>query len=136
MLVVIGVWFALAGGLAALAGLTAMRRARRLRRGGCPVWAVALPRPVGVDEEAGGSPGGTVIQYTLADGRVVERLSPGSARKAAMLRPGQKVLVWYDPEDPQDVLVYGREGRAADLAFVVAGVLFIMLGVGIVALGH
>jgi hypothetical protein len=77
-----------------------------------------------------------VIQYTLADGRVVERLSPGSARKAAMLRPGQKVLVWYDPEDPEDVLVYGREGRAADLAFVVAGVLFIMLGVGIVALGH
>jgi hypothetical protein len=136
MLIVIGVWFALAGGLAALAGLTAMRRARRLRRGGCPVWAVALPRPVGVDEEAGGSPGGTVIQYTLADGRVVERLSPGSARKAAMLRPGQKVLVWYDPEDPEDVLVYGREGRAADLAFVVAGVLFIMLGVGIVALGH
>jgi len=136
MLVVIGVWFALAGGLAALAGLTAMRRARRLRRGGCPVWAVALPRPVGVDEEAGGSPGGTVIQYTLADGRVVERLSPGSARKAAMLRPGQKVLVWYDPEDPEDVLVYGREGRAADLAFVVAGVLFIMLAVGIVALGH
>jgi len=66
MLVVIGVWFALAGGLAALAGLTAMRRARRLRRGGCPVWAVALPRPVGVDEEAGGSPGGTVIQYTWA----------------------------------------------------------------------
>jgi hypothetical protein len=136
MLIVIGVWFALAGGLAALAGLTAMRRARRLRRGGCPVWAVALPRPVGVDEEAGGSPGGTVIQYTLADGRVVERLSPGSARKAAMLRPGQKVLVWYDPEDPPDVLVYGREGRAADLAFVVAGALFIMIGVGIVALGH
>jgi len=136
MLVVIGVWFALAGGLAALAGLTAMRRARRLRRGGSPVWAVALPRPVSAAEGAGGSPGRTVIQYTLADGRVVERLSPGSARKAAMLRPGQKVLVWYDPEDPEDVLVYGREGRAADLAFVVAGVLFIMLGVGIVALGH
>jgi hypothetical protein len=136
MLIVIGIWFALAGGLAALTGLTAMRRARRLRRGGSPVWAVALPRPVAVDEEAGGSPGRTVIQYTLADGRVMERLSPGSGRKAAMLRPGQKVLVWYDPKDPQDVLVYGREGRAADLAFVVAGTLFIMLGVGIVTLGH
>ena len=34
MLIVIGIWFALAGGLAALAGLTAMRRARRLRRAG------------------------------------------------------------------------------------------------------
>jgi hypothetical protein len=136
MLIVIGVWFALAGGLAALVGLTAMRRARRLRRGGSPVWAVALPRPVAAAEGVGGSPGRTVIQYTLADGRVVERLSPGSARKAAMLRPGQKLLVWYDPEDPQDVLVYGREGRAADLAFVIAGALFIMLGVGIVTLGH
>jgi hypothetical protein len=136
MLVVIGVWFALAGGLAALAGLTARRRARRLRRGGSPVWAVALPRLASGAEEAGGSPGRTVIQYTLADGRVVERVSPGSAGKAAMLRPGQKVLVWYDPEDPQDVLVYGREGKAADLAFVIAGALFIVIGVGIVALGH
>jgi Protein of unknown function (DUF3592)/Mu transposase, C-terminal len=136
MLIVIGIWFALAGGLAALAGLTAIRRARRLRRGGSPVWAAALPRPVAMEEGAGGPPGRTVIQYTLADGRVVERPSPGSARKAAMLRPGQKVLVWYDPEDPQDVLVYGREGRAVDLAFVIAGALFIMLGVGIVTLGH
>jgi hypothetical protein len=135
MLIVIGVWFALAGGLAALAGLTARRRARRLRRGGSSVWAVALPWPASGAEEAGGSPGRTVLQYTLADGRVVERVSPGSARKAAKLRPGQKVLLWYDPDDPQDVLVYGREGTAADLTFVLAGTLFIMLGVGIVALG-
>jgi hypothetical protein len=136
MLIVMGVWFALAGGLAALAGLTAMRRARRLRRGGSPVWAVALPQPVSAAEGAGWSPGRTMIQYKLADGRVVERVSPGSTRKAAMLRPGQKVLVWYDPDDPQDVLVYGREGRIADLAFVIGGALFIMLGVGIVALSH
>jgi len=136
MLIVIGIWFALAGGLAALAGLTAMRRARRLRRAGSSVWAVALPRPVSAAEEPGDSSGRTVLQYTLADGRVVERLSPGSARKAAMLRPGQKVLVWYDPDDPQDVLVYGREGRAGNLAFVTAGVVFIMLGVGVVALAH
>jgi len=136
MLIVIGVWFALAGGVAALAGLTGMRRTRRLRRGGSPVWAVALPGQVSMDEEPGGSPGRTVIQYTLADGRVVERPSPGPARKAAMLRPGQKVLVWYDPDDPQDVLVYGREGRAADLAFVIAGVLFIVLGAGLAAVGH
>jgi len=136
MLIVIGIWFGLAGGVAALAGLTGMRRARRLRRGGSPVWAVALPGPVSMEEEQGGSPGRTVIQYTLADGRVVERPSPGSARKAAMLRPGQRVLVWYDPDDPQDVLVYGREGRAADLVFVIAGALFIALGAGIAAVGH
>ena len=127
-----GVCLALAGGLAALAGLTGMSRARRLRRRGSPVWAVVLPPPVSADE----GPGRTMIQYALADGRVVERVSPGSARRARMLRPGQKVLVWYDPEDPQDVLVYGREGRASDLAFVMAGALFIMLGAGVGALGH
>jgi len=136
MLIVIGVWFALAGGVAALAGLTGMRRAQRLRRGGSPVWAVALPWPVSMDEGAGGPPGRTVIQYTLADGRVVERVSPGPARKAAKLRPGQKVLVWYDPDDPQEVLVYGREGRAGDLTFVIAGALFIALGAVIAAIGH
>ncbi|HEY7145844.1 MAG TPA: DUF3592 domain-containing protein [Streptosporangiaceae bacterium] len=136
MLIVIGVWFALAGGVAALAGLTRMRRARRLRRGGSPVWAVALPRPVPMDEGAGGPPGRTMIQYTLADGRVVERVSPGPARKAALLRPGQRVLVWYDPDDPYELLVYGREGRVADLAFVIAGALFIALGAGIAAIGH
>ncbi len=135
MLVVIGVWFALAGGLAALAGLSGMRRARQLRRRGSPAWAVALPRPVSGEQRPGGSPGRTLIQYTLADGRVVERVSPGTARKAASLRPGQRVLIWYDPEDPQDVLVYGREGRAANLAFVIAGGLFILLGAGLAALG-
>jgi hypothetical protein len=132
MLTVFGVCLALAGGLAALAGLTAMSRGRRLRRRGSPVWAVVLPRPVSADE----GPGRTVLQYPLADGRVVEQVSPGSARRARMLRPGQKVLVWYDPEDPQDVLVYGREGRAADLAFVIAGTLFIVLGAGMAVLGH
>jgi hypothetical protein len=34
MAVVIGIWFALAGGLAVLAGLTGIHRAHRLRRRG------------------------------------------------------------------------------------------------------
>ena len=36
---------------------------------------------------------------------------------------------------PRSVLVYGREGRAANLAFVIAGGLFILLGAGLAALG-
>jgi hypothetical protein len=35
------------------------------------------------------------------------------------------VLVWYDPEDPQDILVYGREGRFIDRAFLAAGLIFV-----------
>jgi hypothetical protein len=135
MLVLIGVLVALPGALAVLAGVSAMRRARRLRRAGTPVWAEAFSRPVPAGQRPDGPPP-TLLQYTLTDGRVVERIIPGSARKAASLHPGQKVLIWYDPEDPQDALVYGREGRAADLAFVIAGTLFIMLGVVIAAFGH
>jgi len=59
-----------------------------------------------------------LIQYTLTDGRVVERIFPEPARKASSLHPGQKVLVWHNPEDPQEILVCGREGRliSADAA--------------------
>jgi hypothetical protein len=38
------------------------------------------------------------------------------------------VLVWYDPEDPDDVLVYGRWGRAIDRTFVAAGTVFVLIG--------
>jgi hypothetical protein len=39
------------------------------------------------------------------------------------------VLVWYDPADPQEVLVYGREGRIANRLFLAAGL--VLIGVGI-----
>jgi hypothetical protein len=130
MSIVIGVWFALAGGLAALAGLSGRRRARRLRRYGLSAWATAVPSPA----SAGQPPRRTMIQYALPDGQVIERLSPPPARRAASLQPGQNVLLWYDPADPQDVLVYGREGRLADRAFVAAGMLLILAGAGIAAL--
>ncbi len=41
------------------------------------------------------------------------------------------MLVWYDPADPQDVLVYGREGRIANRLFLAAGLLFLVIGAGI-----
>jgi Protein of unknown function (DUF3592)/Mu transposase, C-terminal len=136
MSILIGIWFALVGGLAVLAGLSGMRHGRRLRRDGLSTWAIAVPPPVLASDRPGGSPRRTLIRYTLTDGRVVERISPEPARRAASLRPGQKVLVWYDPEDPQDVLVYGREGRFADRAFLAVGVLFMIVGTGTAAFIH
>jgi Protein of unknown function (DUF3592) len=135
MAVVIGLWFALAGGVAALAGLSARQRARRLRRNGLSAWATAVPAQFPDDEQPAKSASPTMIQYTLADGQVMERASPRPARKSASLRPGQKVLVWYQPRDPQDVLVYGQEGRLADWAFLLIGVLFIFIGIAIAAFG-
>jgi hypothetical protein len=146
MPVLIAVWFALVGGLAALAGLAGMRRVRRLRRHGLTTWAVAVPAPAvrGSRPDALLSPGPpsavrsrqVLIQYPLADGRVIERMAPSSARKSVSLQPGQKVLVWYDPNDPDDILVYGRWGRAADRAFVTAGVLLVLIGVAVATFGH
>lgn len=134
MAIVAGIWFALVGAIAALAGLSGMRQSRRLRRDGVSVWAVAVPPSIPAGEQRGWPPHRTMIQYALADGQVMERISPRPARKAAVLRPGQRVLVWYDPADPQDVLVYGREGRIANRLFVAAGVLFFLIGAGLALL--
>jgi hypothetical protein len=136
MSVLIGVWFALAGGMAALAGLTAMRRVRQLRRAGSPAWALAVPSPTPPDNDAGGSPRRTLIQYALADGRVVERSCPASGLRATSLRPGQKVLIWYDQKDPEEILVYGRDGRHANIAFVLFGVALMLAGCCIATLSH
>jgi Protein of unknown function (DUF3592) len=138
MPIMVGIWFALAGGVAMLAGLSGMRRVRRLRRDGVTAWAMVVPLPVAEGEQAGRapSPRRALIQYRLSDGRVVERIAPRRAGRAASLRPGEKVLVWYAPEDPQDVLVYGREGRLADQVFLAAGALFLLAGTGTAAFLH
>jgi hypothetical protein len=136
MPVLIGALFALPGALAVLAGLSGRHRARRLRRGGSSAWALALPMPLPAGQRPEEPPDRLLLQYTLADGRVLEQLAPRRAGKSAPLHPGEKVLIWYDPEDPREVLVYGREGRASDRVFVIAGALFILLGVGFAAIGH
>jgi hypothetical protein len=46
------------------------------------------------------------------------------------------VLIWYDPADPDDVLVYGRWGRTADRVFLSIGLLFMAAGAAIAVAGH
>jgi len=128
-MIVFGVWLALAGAVALLAGLAGRHRARRLRRHGLKAWGVIIPAP-----DAAEPPRRTLVQYRLADGQVLERIVPAAGIRTAPPPPGQKVLVWYDAEDPGDILVYGRWGRAADWAFVAAGAAFV-LG-GLILAGH
>lgn len=135
MTVVIGLCLAFAGGVAALAGLTARRRVLRLRRSGEPAWAMVVPSSAVPDEPASRSPRRNLIQYPLADGRVIEQPCPRPIRKAAWPAVGQKVPVWYDRTDPTDVLINGWDGRYADRAFLAVGVVFIASGLGI-AFGH
>ena len=124
MTTALGLWLAITGLVPVVVGLAGRRRVRQLRRYGVKAWAVAVPEPI-VDGERR-----VALQYTLADGRVLEKPAPGAARKTA-LRPGQSVLIWYDPADPSDILVYGREGRMSDLMFVAAGAVFMLAGAGI-----
>lgn len=117
-----GIWFGLAGVIAVIAGLTGLRRVRRLRRDGVQAWAVVLPAHPAATER------GIAFQYTLPDGRALEKHSPGRTRD---LLPGERVLIWYDPADPQDVLVRGCEARASDLAFVTVGTVLVAAGMAI-----
>jgi hypothetical protein len=140
MLIVLGVWVAIAGGVAALAGLSGMRRVRRLRRDGVAVWAVPVTEPVPADqpsedEPAPDPPPRMLLQYSLEDGRVLERSARARVTRSPPLRPGEPVLIWYDPRDPDDVLIYGRWGRVSDRAFLTAGTLLILVGAAIAALG-
>jgi hypothetical protein len=128
MQTMIGILLAAPGALAVLAGACAMHRVRRLRRAGVTTWARTVDAPVSGDWQSAGTPRQLVIQYALADGRMVERLTLARAGRKASLEPGQTVLVWYDPKDPGDVLVYGRWGRGIDRAFVAAGTLFVLIG--------
>jgi hypothetical protein len=128
----IGIWLCVAGGVAALAGLSAIRRARVLRASGVQAWAV--PAPAAAEDLREGAGRRPMIQYALADGRVIERACPGSLRKAGRLAPGERVLVWYDPADPGEILVYGRGTRVADLALAAAGVLCALTGAAIAVL--
>jgi hypothetical protein len=128
MATVLGIWFALAGVISAIVGLTGTRRISRLRRDGVQAWAVVVPsHPADADGERE-----VVLQYTLPDGRALEKYS---AERTGALLPGERVLIWYDPADPQDVLVRGREGRVSDLVFVIAGAALLAAGavIGIAA---
>jgi hypothetical protein len=69
-----------------LVGVTGMRHVRQLRRHGVKAWAIAERRP----------DGGATLRYTLPGGRVLAKFI---AARTAALRPGQGLLIWYDPAD-------------------------------------
>ena len=115
------------GCLAAVVGITSLRNAQRLRDSGRSAWGLVIAR-VTDNESPAEAPQLAVIQYVLPDGRVVEHRCKQPARRSAALRTGEKVLIWYDPADPGEVLVHRRDGHRSDWAFFAAGMLLILLG--------
>jgi hypothetical protein len=141
MSVLYAVWLALAGGVAALAGLAGAHRRRRLRGRGLTAWATIVPTPSqpGERDESGGTTSGPPqlsLQFALEDGRIIERPYARPSRHRGALAPGRKVLVWYDAADPSDVLVFGRDERWSDRAFVAAGAVFVVAGASLAAFGY
>jgi hypothetical protein len=133
VMVVFGVWLAVAGAIAVVAGLAGARRRRRLQDSGLTAWAMVLPTPSDAGEQEPWA-AQVNVQFALEDGRVIERAHGRPVRRSAALKPGERVLVWYDPEDPADVLIYGRDGRWSDRTFLAAGALFVVIGVALTGL--
>jgi len=131
VLVIFGVWLALAGAVSALTGLTGLRRQKRLRTAGRTAWATVVVTPSDPEERSAGSSQLVSVQFALDDERIVERACRQPGRGSAALDPGRRVLVWYDPADPQEVLIYGRPRRRSDLAFIVVGLLLIAAGASV-----
>jgi hypothetical protein len=134
MLVITGVRLSVLGVLAAIAGLADSRRVQRLRGTDVMDWATVVRSASGPGDRPD-QPSPATIQFALADGRVVEQILPRSGRAAAP-KSGQKILVWYDPADPADVLVYGRFGTHIDRIFIVGGCILLVAGAAIAALAH
>jgi Protein of unknown function (DUF3592) len=134
MSIVIGIWFAVAGGVALLAGVTAMRRADRLRLRGVPAWATVVTR-AGTSGDFGKEADRTLIRFPLADGRQMELTCPVPVRRERRLIPGEMVRIWYDRLDPAEVLVSGFDKHYVDWAFAITGALLILAGTGIARFG-
>jgi hypothetical protein len=132
-LIVMGLCLAGGGFVALLAGWADLRRVRRLRRDGVMTWALPFKPPLAPGQSVIDPVRPLMLQYALSNGEQMERVAPAPSRRSS-LRPGQKVLIWYDPVDPDDVLVYGRWGAASDRGFVIGGTLAIVVGLGLAAL--
>ncbi|WP_035802890.1 DUF3592 domain-containing protein [Kitasatospora mediocidica] len=119
VVVVPAVWAAVGGAVAYLAGVTGLAETRRLRRDGIPVQALVRQRPTDRSESTGASR--PLLQFATRDGLVMEVFSPVCSSRAHPLVDGRHVLVRYDPADPRQVLVQGRERRGVEYAFIALG---------------
>nr|WSW65845.1 DUF3592 domain-containing protein [Streptomyces sp. NBC_00995] len=122
---------AFGGMLAIMAGAYGLARARRVRESGVHVQALVKRSP------GRGGVGPAMLrpslQFVTEDGRVLEVASPVSSTRRQPLRDGDHVLVSYDPADPRDVVVHGRERLGLERGFIGVGALVVLLAVTLLA---
>ncbi|MET8542615.1 DUF3592 domain-containing protein [Kitasatospora sp. NPDC004799] len=118
------VFGALGGVVAYLAGAVGLRDLRRLRRVGVPVRALVRERAAAAEDRAR-----PLLQFETEDGRVVEVFSPVPSTTRHPLPDGGYVPVHYDPADPRQVLVDGRERAGLEYGFAALGLLMVLAAI-------
>ncbi|MEV7024816.1 DUF3592 domain-containing protein [Kitasatospora sp. NPDC093558] len=119
----------LGGVVAYLAGVVGLREVRRLRRDGVPVRALVRERVPAPEDRA--SPPRPLLQFETEDGRVVEVFSPVPSTRRHPLPDGGYVALRYDPADPRQVLVEGRERRPLEYGFVAVGLSMVLIALAL-----
>lgn len=124
---VLGAGPTLFGGVVAyLAGAFGLRELRRLRRVGVSAWALVKCRPARPDDLAGAVR--PLLQFATKDGLVMEVFSPVCSSRSQPLVDGGRVLIAYDPVDPRQIIVRGRERVGLEYAFLALGAVAVLTG--------
>ncbi|MFH8837178.1 DUF3592 domain-containing protein [Streptomyces sp. NPDC017868] len=117
--VVAAAMLGLGGTFAHLVGAMGLSRIHRLRRDGVTVPALVRYRTAA--EEDAAHPRRPLLQFATLDGRVIEVVSPVPPSRTHALVDGSEVSITYDPADPSQILVDGRERRGLEYAFMGCG---------------
>lgn len=122
---------AFGGMFAVLVGAYGVRQARRVSETGVRVQALVKRRPGEAREES--APTRPLLQFVTEDDRVMEVVCPVPFTRRQPINDGDDVLVSYDPADPRNVVVHGRERLGPERVFIAAGALVALLSLTLIA---
>ncbi|MET8330958.1 DUF3592 domain-containing protein [Streptomyces sp. NPDC005181] len=122
---------AFGGMFAVLVGAYGLRQARRVSATGVRVQALVKRRPGETCEES--VPPRPLLQFVTEDDRVMEVVCPVPSTRRRPVNDGDNVLVSYDPADPRNVVVQGRERLGPERVFIAGGALVVLLSVTLLA---
>ncbi|MGW1705276.1 hypothetical protein ACWCP8_06930 [Streptomyces sp. NPDC002206] len=118
---------AFGGMFAVLVGAYGLRQARRVSETGVRVQALVKRHPGEARGES--APLRSLLQFVTEDDRVMEVVCPVPSTRRQPFSDGDYVHVSYDPADPRNVVVHGRERLGPDRAFIAGGALVVLLSV-------
>ncbi|MFB7308152.1 DUF3592 domain-containing protein [Streptomyces sp. NPDC056192] len=115
---------AFGGMLAVLVGAYGLRQARRVSETGVRVQALVKRYPGEVRAESALLR--PLLQFVTEDDRVMEVVCPVPSTRRQPFSDGDNVHVSYDPADPRNVVVHGRERLGPERVFIAGGALVVL----------